>query len=197
MIDKDKSIQTVSKVFERGSNFSCKNKEDFNKCIDHIFQLITDAYTMYTHGSFSTSLFLSIAVIEEVAKVHVGMFIDPANEQVKKDGLLDHKTKEIIGVNYTISMGERINAVIASDELEKIYSLAYTGELKNMREEAIYCEYKGGKIITPNDIIDRYFAKKMLLFAIESFDDNLVGYTRHSMHISKKTDAIFDELARL
>lgn len=102
MIDEYKSIQEVEKVLEGESNFFVKTQEQFNRCIDHIFQLITDAYTLYTNNAFPSSVFLSIAVIEEVAKIHMGIYIKPSNEYTKKDKLRDHKTKEIIGVNYTV-----------------------------------------------------------------------------------------------
>lgn len=196
MIDKDKSIHEVYKVLSKESNFYIKGVEQLNKCINHILQLITDAYALYMNNSFSSSAFLSIAVIEEVAKVHMGMFIKGTSGRVSKDKLRDHKTKEIIGVNYTVSMGERLKNAIGMEELEKIYDLAYSGELKNLRETSIYCDRRDDTIVTPSDIIDKKFARSLLLFAIESFDDNLVGYTNHSMDISKQTDVFFENVAK-
>ena len=195
MIDKYKSIEEVSKVLDKESNFYIKDVEQIDKCINHIFQLITDAYTLYINNSFSSSAFLSIAVIEEVAKVHIGIYIKGADERVNKDKLRDHKTKEIIGVNYTISMGERLKIAIGDEALKKIYDLAYSGEMKNLRETSIYCDRRDDTIVIPSDIIDKEFARSLLLFAIESFDDNLVGYTNHSMDISNKTDELFDTIA--
>lgn len=197
MIDKDKSIEEVEKVLKGESNFFIETTEQFNKCIDHIYNLITDAYALYNKGAFPTSLFLSIAVIEEVAKLHMGMYIKPSKEYKKKDKLRDHKTKEIIGVNYTVYMGQRIKKAVGEEKLEKIYEMAYSGELKDLREKSIYCEYKDGKIIIPEDIVSKEFSKNVLLFAIESFDDNLVGYTEYTFDISKETDKIFEMLVEL
>ena len=72
--------------------------------------------------------------------------------------------------------------------------MIYSGKLKNLREKSIYCEFDGKYIVSPNDIIDKEFSRNMLLFAIESFDDNLVGYTDYTMEISKKTDMLFERI---
>ena len=195
MIDENKSILEVGKVLNGESNFFIKSEKEFNKCVDYIIQLITDAYTLYNNGAFPSSVFLSIAVIEEVAKSHMGIFVKESKEYVKKDKLRDHKTKEIIGMNYTVCMGERIRKAMGEEELEKIFDLSYSGKLKELREKSIYCECQDGKIVTPNEIISKEFSRNMLLFAIESFDDNLVGYTDYSIRVSDKTDDIFDKVA--
>lgn len=195
MIDEYKSIQEVEKVLKGESDFYVNTEEQFNKGIDHICQLITDAYVLYINNAFSSSLFLSIAVIEEVAKMHMGMYIKPSNQYTKKDKLRDHRTKEIIGANYTICMGERIKKVMDANKLERIFEMAYSGKLKSLREKSIYCECIDGKLVIPNDVIDKELSKNMLLFAVESFDDNLVGYTEHSIQVSSKTDEIFENVA--
>lgn len=181
MIDKEKSIYTLEQTLGGKSNFSITSKDQFNKCVEHICQLISDAYTLFTNDSFSSSVFLSIAVIEEVAKVHTGIYIEYSGENVKKDKLRDHKTKEIIGLNYTICYGERIKNAIDNKQLEEIFQMSYSGELKSLREKAIYCEYKDGSIIVPESVINKQFSKNILLVAIESFDDNLVGYSDYSI----------------
>lgn len=196
MIDTSKSFEVLKKVLGSESNFHVETSEQINKAIDHIFQLISDAYILYAHNSYSSSVFLSIAVIEEVAKLYVGMYVSSSAEYKKKDKLRDHKTKEIIGVNYTVSMSERIKDALGIDKLEEIYDITYSGKLKELREKAIYYECEGDKLITPADIIDKQFSRNILLFAIESFDDNLAGYTDHSIDILKKTVVIFDNIAK-
>lgn len=191
-MDKDKSIKEVERTLSRESNFKIESK-DFNKCVDHIIQLVKDSFKLFQMKSFSTSLFLSIAVIEEVGKIHVGLFTTRKNE-VKKDPLRDHKRKQIMGSNYTISMGERLVNAIGMKRLEEIYSMSYSGQLKDLREKAIYCDYEDGSLMIPHECIDKQFSKDILLFAIESFDDNLVGYTKYSIERSKITDEIFESL---
>ena len=70
------SLLEIKKVLSKGSNFKIRTKDDFNKSLQHIMQLISDAYMLYINKSFSTSLFLAITVIEEIGKIHMALFID-------------------------------------------------------------------------------------------------------------------------
>lgn len=196
MIDKYESMKTVIDVLQGESNFTVRNEKEFNLVFDHIINLIKDAYILYENESFSSSVFFSIAIIEEVAKLHMGMFIRKSNKYVKKDKLRDHKTKEKIGVNYTISLGKRLNEAIEKEEIEKIYKLAYSGELKLLREKSIYSE-RNNEITIPQNVINKKFARSLLLFAIESFDDNLVGYTEYTIIKSKIVDEIFETVSKI
>lgn len=195
MIDSSKSILEVAKVLNGESIFFIKTADDLNVGIDHLFRLINDSYILYQNKSFASSVFLAIAVIEEVAKIHMALFVKGTNTYVKKDKLRDHKSKEMIGVNYSICMGTRIKETLGDERLEKLYNLAYSGKLKELREKSIYCERCDGAVVTPYDIITQDFSKSILLFAIESFDDNLVGLTTHSMDVSIKTDTLFESLS--
>lgn len=80
-------------------------------------------------------------------------------------------------------MGERLQKAIGIDNIEKIFELSYNGQLKDMRENAIYCDFDARKIIVPEEQINEEFARQILLFAIESFDDNLVGFSDYSIEI--------------
>lgn len=194
-MDNEKSLKEVEKVLTKGSKFTIKSIEEFNKSIDHVIQLIMDSYTLYKIKSFSTSVFISIAVIEEVGKIHMGIYINNVVE-TKKDSLRDHKTKEIIGSNYTICMGERLQKAIGKEKIEEIYRLSYDGTLKDLREKALYCDREEDDFVTPSECISEDFSKNILLFAIESFDDNLVGYSEYSIGKSKSMDEIFIEISK-
>ncbi len=61
-------------------------------------------------------------------------------------------------------------------------------------EKAIYCDRKNNNIVTPKDLITQELARNLLLFAIESFDDNLLGWTDYSIELSKKTDLFFETI---
>ena len=79
--------------------------------------------------------------------------------------------------------------------MEKIFQFIYSGELKDLREQVIYCDRKNNNIVTPKDLITQELARNLLLFEIESFDDNLVGWTNYSIELSKKTDLFFEIIA--
>lgn len=142
--------------------------------------------------SFTTVVFLAVTVIEEVAKVHMGLFCDYADERVKKDPLRNHKSKQIIGSNYTIGMGSRLGEAMGKDRLEEMFELSYNGNLLELRENSIYCNKKEKEIKVTNEIIEEILSRDILLFAIESFHDSLVEYSICSMEKSKITEEIFN-----
>lgn len=196
MIDVNKTMEKIKEILKGGSNFYINTSEELNQCVEHIFNLIRDAYVLYINNSVTSSAFLSIAAIEEVGKVHMGMYVSQADDFVKKDKLKDHKTKQIVGSNYTTSMSDRITQAIGKDELQKIYSIVYSGELKNKREDSIYCDRKGEKLVVPNEAVNKNFSRNLLLFAIEVLDDNLIGYTEYTFEVANQTDAIFEIVAK-
>ena len=195
MVDKDFSFDKIESILNGASNFYISSTEQLNKCLDHVVQLISDSYVLYINSSYTSASFLAISVIEEVGKIRMGMFIKGSDSYVRKDKLRDHKSKQIVGASYTICMGERIKNAISNENLEKIFQFIYSGELKDLREKAIYCDRKNNSVVTPKDLITQEFAKNLLLFAIESFDDNLVGWTNYSIELSKKTDLFFEIIA--
>lgn len=197
MPDKITSIEEVKKALDATSNFKV-NPSDLDRCIDHVINLIDDAVLLYKNGSYSTATFLAVTIIEEVAKIHIGLFTKtPTDGKVKKskDPLHNHKTKQIIGSNYTICMGSRLQEAIGQQRMEEIFDIAYGGNMSQYRESALYCDYKDGTICIPSEVIDQEFSKCFLLFAIESFDDNLVGWDEYSIERSTHTDRLFADIA--
>ena len=197
MIDKHISIQTVVKALSTESNFKV-NIEDFDSCIDHVIHLIDDAVLLYKNGSYSTVTFLAITIIEEVAKIHIGLFSKtPKNGKVRtsKDALHSHNKKQIMGANYTICIGSRLQKNIGKQQMEHIFNIAYENKMSQYRESALYCDYKDGKMHIPTEVINQELSRSFLLFAIESFDDNLVGWDDYSIERSKHTDELFSDIA--
>lgn len=190
------SMDTVRGVLNRGSDFVVSSKDEFNEGIDHIFGLIKDSFLLYENGSYPTSYYLSIIVIEEVAKLHMGLFVPPhvPGTNRKQDKLYDHKTKDIIGCNFTVSLSDRLRNAIGLPAIEKICNEAYNGDLKNKRERAFYFAPQNGRLVFPYEQYSKEDTKNILLFAIESFDDNLAGYTDYSLEKSSETDRIFNKI---
>ena len=195
MVDKDFSFDKIESILNGTSNFYISSNEELNKCLDHVVQLLSDSYVLYINNSYTSSSFLAISVLEEVGKIQMGIFIKGSDSYMRKDKLRDHKSKQIVGASHTICIGERIKNSISNENLEKIFKFIYSGELKDLREKAIYCDRKNNNIVTPKDLITQELARNLLLFAIESFDDNLVGWTDYSIELSKKTDLFFETIA--
>lgn len=50
-------------------------------------------------------------------------------------------------------------------------------------------------LITPTQKINKTLSKSLVLYAIEVFDDALVGYSNHSFTIAESTNALFEKVA--
>lgn len=197
-MDDSNAISEVRIVLENGSKFSISSTDDFNKCVEHIVGLLNDAALLYRSGSYATSAFMSIAAIEESGKSEMGLYIKQgAGKKVKKDPLRDHKKKEKVAVLHTVAMGQRLIDALEKERIEELYRLTYSGGLKRLREDSLYWDIKNGRMELPREVVDKAFARDLLLFSIEVFDDRLVGYTNYSMEVSRTTDKLFREIAGL
>ena len=98
---------------------------------------------------------------------------------------------------HTVAMGGRLVDALGDERIEELYELTYSGELKRLREDALYWDIKNERIELPEDVVDRALARDLLLFSIEVFDDRLVGYTHYSIEASRTTDELFQEIADL
>lgn len=197
-MDEDIAIRAVESVLEKGSKFSIASTEDFNRCVDHIVGLLSDAALLYRFGSYATSAFMSIAAIEEAGKSEMGLYIKQrAGRKIKKDLLCDHKKKETVAVMPTVAMGQRLVDALGNERIEELYRLTYSGDLKRLREDALYWDIKNGRLELPEEVVDKAFARDLLLFSIEVFDDRLVGYTHYSIEVSRATDELFREIVGL
>lgn len=225
MIMKEKidTLEKIEEILETGSKFRISNIDGFNRCVYHIYNLIKDSYNLYKNESYSTSLFLSITIIEEVGKTHMGLFVkDPEEielaqqkmceieDDIKKSNLMESKTvtqskkkgdplykhemKHSAGLPFSVVMSDRIINSVGEEKLELMLEEAHKKGFMKRRNSALYCECIDENIVIPEDIISKDDARSFLLLAIESFDDNLVGYTNYSLDVSNFTDKIFNEI---
>ena len=173
-----------------------KTSAEFNLACEHILRLLKDANLLLGAGSYGTSVFLSITALEETAKVDVGTYRREAMQRKRsKDPLFKHHAKHILAARPTVAMGKRLQAAIGEERMHSLIALARKGGLVPMRESALYCEQLDSGLQIPEQAVSRETAREFLLFAIEVFDDALVGSTSRSMEISVVTDAIFERWA--
>ncbi|EFD0690951.1 hypothetical protein P835_01372 [Citrobacter portucalensis] len=173
-------------------------KNDFNKACDHIQVLVEDAFSCYTRGSYGTSVFLSITAIEETAKAEIGLY-RRNNKDIKKkkrkDPLFDHLTKHRMAILPTVFMGRRLVDVIGEARCQALRKEVASGSLKELREKALYFYNSNGRLLSPKDVITRNKAKEIILLAIETIDDRLVGYTGHTGIIEMRLNQIFADVS--
>jgi AbiV family abortive infection protein len=169
--------------------------EEMNQAIDHIVQLIDDSFKLYMGGSYPSSAFLSITACEEVAKAHIGSFTD--GQHPEKNGrniFRDHKTKHLMAAMPTVPMGQRLEDALGKGELKRIVNMAQNSGFVQTRENSLYFQRENGRLLFPSQRIDKKLARSLLLFAIEVFDDALVGLTNHSYKMDDITDDIFEQV---
>ena len=172
-----------------------RNIDEFNKTVKHIVGLINDASILYLAGSYPSSVFLGITALEEVAKAHYGLHTDGDHAQKKRNNIfLDHKAKHSIAAASTIASGSRLADAIGKDQQRRLMNLAQNAGLKKIRESAIYFQRENDVIVVPEEKIDKLFARSLVLFAIEAFDDALVGYTEYTYEAREITDNHFEKL---
>ena len=61
-------------------------------------------------------------------------------------------------------------------------------------ENALYFQRENGRLVIPAEKTDKKLARTLVLFAIEVFDDALVGVTNHSYDMNDITDALFEQV---
>jgi AbiV family abortive infection protein len=180
-----------------GAVFSEATAVDFNSAFDHVVALLDDAAVLFERSSFNTSAFLAITAIEETAKAHVGLFRKDGDVTTHKgrDPLRDHKKKHQMGVLPTVFMDERLTTVLGKDACVRLENEAQTDGFTATREASLYCARLDGRFVTPRRAVTRIRARELLLLAIETLDDSLVGYSSHTMADRGRIDTLFDRIA--
>jgi len=190
-------IQNIENYLKLDTRFNIKDeKEDLNKAINHIVNLLIDSYTLLKHNSYGSSVFLAITSIEETSKTHYSMYmLHNSNTKFNKDPLFNHSKKQQLAISPVFQAESRLTNLLGDEKVKYLISLINeNNELMNLRNNAIYWNTTPDKNIFPNECINKNLAQEILLFAIEIFDDNLIGYTSHSLKISKHIDSIFNNI---
>lgn len=167
---------------------------DFNRACDHIERLLKDAHILYGHQSYGSSVFLAITAIEEVAKVHIGLYRnnkESENVPRHEDSLFNHREKHKLGLLPTVLMGSRLLKAADEKLLLQVLNKIRRGKLIALRESSIYVESKNSIFRVPEDIISKDVCRCLLLIACEVFDDQLVGFTHYSSEMGRRVDEIF------
>lgn len=170
---------------------------DFNSAFDQVVALLDDAALLFERSSFNTAAFLAITAIEETAKAHVGLFRrgGVVAKHKGRDPLRDHKKKHQMGVLPTVFMGKRLATVLGNDACARLENEAQTDGFTTTREASLYCARLNGRFVTPRGAVTGARARELLLLAIETLDDSLVGYSSHTIAERGRIEVLFDRIA--
>lgn len=169
---------------------------EFNAACAHVALLLEEAAYLHERKGYSTATFLAITALEEVAKTHCGMFIAGGPDASKKKNNLFHQhiAKHRMVALETVAMGSRLQEAIGHQKVAWIEALAHNGGLITLRESSLYFDRNGVNFDTPRTSIDGQLSRAIILYAIEAFDDALVGITSFSMEVAATTDALFKKI---
>ena len=174
------------------------NREEYNAAVAHVYDLIQASYTLFINGSFAPSLFLSITIFEEIAKIKAGHMRawKDQGERVKrgKDPLFNHTKKHKISVDPIYLIGNRIVNSIGEDRAKEIFDGYNSGKNSLLREESLYFARTDKGLHIPAESINLSQSAEHLLIAIEIFSDEFWGVTAEASEICDTTDELYTEI---
>ena len=81
--------------------------------------------------------------------------------------------------------------ILGAEVCKRLQREAIDGSINRLRETAIYLNCSaGGEISTPTMVIDKTIAREIVLLALESADDILVGLTSESYKLGQSIEAL-------
>jgi len=168
----------------------------FNMASQHVLVLLQDAVTAFEHASYGTSVFLAITALEETAKAELlGFRIQkPDGHKKRGDPLHSHAKKHALAVRPTTFMG-RLPKILGPETCARLQQEATDGSINRLRETAIYVNCSAeGHVSTPAMKVDRARAREVLLLALESADDILVGWTNASFRLGESVESFITQV---
>ncbi|KGF25850.1 AbiV family abortive infection protein [Oligella urethralis] len=173
-------------------------REEYNTAVFHVSELIRASHILFTSGSFAPSLFLTITVFEEIAKIKSGHMRSwgEGREKVRrgKDPLFNHGTKHKIAVDPIYLIGDRIANSIGHERAKEIFEKYESGNYSALREESLYFLRNKDGLHIPSRNIEPRLATEHLLIAVEIFCDEFWGMTAEASEICDMTDSIYSEV---
>lgn len=179
------------------------SRDEYNAAIMHIFDLIKASYTLLVADSAAPSLFLSITVFEEIAKVHAGHMRSRGELETKqrvkrsKDPLFNHSKKHRISIDPLFLSSERLYHSIGKKRVEEIITNYQVGKYSSLREESLYFSRNNEGLHIPSKAININLSAEHLLIAIELFNDLFWGMTAVASIAGDETDEIFLRVAKI
>jgi len=173
------------------------NRDEYNSAISHVCELIRASHTLFKVNSYAPSVFLSITVFEEIAKIKAGHMRPWGDDKVHvkrhKDPLFQHRQKHKITVDSFYNCA-RISNSIGDKRSKEFFSKYESGEYSSFREESLYFSRDKRGLRIPSEIIDLKLAAEHLLIAIEIFSDEFWGMTGEASEICDTTNDLYNHV---
>ena len=171
-------------------------QEEYNDAVTHIYDLVFASYTLLKNGSFAPSLFLSITIFEEIAKIKAGyrraaQQKDLIKVKRGKDHLFNHSMKHKIAISPVYLIGDRIANSIGDDRAKEIFEGYSSGKYSSLREKSLYFARDNKSLHIPSKYVDPNLAAEHLLIAIEIFVDEFWGMTASASTVCDKANELY------
>ncbi|WMS95852.1 AbiV family abortive infection protein [Pseudoalteromonas sp. HL-AS2] len=174
------------------------DRDEYNSAIMHVKELISASHILFMAKSYAPSVFLSITIYEEIAKIKSGHMRSWSGEkkQVRrsKDPLFQHGKKHKIALDDIYLIGERLEKSIGKERVSEFFQKYQSGEYSNFREESLYFARCNKGLHIPSKEFDLKLAAEHLLIAIEMFSDEFWGVTGEASRICDTTDPMYIEV---
>lgn len=177
------------------------DQEEYNSAVCHVNELIKAACLLFMGDHFSPSVFLSITIFEEIAKIksgHMRSWGEQEKSLVKrnKDPLFNHGKKHKIAIDPIYLIGNRISKSIGDERAKEFFEKYETGEYSRLREGSLYFSRSKEGLHIPSEEIGLILSAEHLLIAIEIFHDEFFGMTAKASEICDTTDVLYAEVER-
>lgn len=173
-------------------------RDKFNAAVAHVFELIQASYALFKQGSYAPSVFMSITVFEEMAKIKAGHMRSwfQKMERVKrgKDPLFNHAKKHKISIDPLYLIGDRIANSIGHERAQEIFNGYENGEYSSFREQSLYFSRGAKGLHIPSKHFGKRLSAEHLLIAIEICADEFWGMTSEASILFDRTDAIYEDV---
>jgi AbiV family abortive infection protein len=173
------------------------SSEEFNHVSAHILHTLEAAALLYTSGYMPMATFLAITAIEELAKLKVGMFRwGEAPLTRRDDAMFDHREKHALGAGvFPVRLRSRLAEACGERETAELLTIARNGGLRRVREQSLYFERTDARLLVPSEMVPRELSKRILLLAIDEYDDEVSGWTAESYLHGERATALFNAVA--
>ncbi|WP_022967665.1 AbiV family abortive infection protein [Denitrificimonas caeni] len=175
-------------------------RDEFNAAVTHVVELIRASYALFKQGFYAPSVFVSITVFEEMAKIKAGHTRSRLNTKARvkrgKDPLFNHGKKHKISVDPLYLIGDRIANSIGHDRAVEIFKGYETGEYSEFREKSLYFSRGSSGLHIPAEHFDKKLSAEHLLIAIEICADEFWGMTGETSILFDSTNSLYTEVER-
>jgi len=165
-----------------GTRYRKLSTEEFNRAFDYILDCLKNSASLFENGAINFSLFLAITALEETAKIHALLYLSSsAHKERGRHPLADHNEKHALALSPTVFMSEELLTLLGEEVCNILQEKAQNSGFSNIREACLYCDFQDDLFITPTEKISLTEAWQILILAIETLDDHLIGYTDHTL----------------